>query len=296
LKDFIGSGGASVPVAMDLSALPATAECLGGDPLFFFTPWTDLRLFSRLKSAALLPPRLPPLGSVGLSAVSLAKELSKGPCVCVGLDFSFTLDKYHCRGSPTHGAFLRNSNRLTGLYPTAAAFRRGTARAVSKSGMAVRTDPALHNYKELFCREFGGSKRIFDIEGSGLPLGLQTLTLEEAVEKLCGVVPAAPAGAPQKPSRAEAEQSSKKERLLKFMENERATLAELLDILTGKTQAAPGRLEHLLDEADYLWAHFPDCAGAGGRRPPGADIGFLKRIRAEADPFIRVLELALREL
>jgi hypothetical protein len=293
IKDFIGSGGVSVPIAMDLSALPATAECLSGDPLLFFTPWTDLRLFSRLASANLLPPPLPPLGSVGLSAVSLAGRLSTGACICAGLDFSFTLDKYHCKGSPTHLAFLRNCTRLTSLYPAAAAFRSGTASALSKSGTAVRTDAALCNYRDLFEREFGGSKRLFDIEGSGLPLGLQTLTFEEAARELEGGGGDSTSGFrlnrradETNTCTADAEQSLKKEKLAAFVKNECGILSEILDILTGKTRAVSGRLEVLLDEADYLWAHFPDCAGGGGRRPPGTDSGFLKRVRAEIEPFL----------
>jgi hypothetical protein len=324
LKDFIGCGGAKIPIAMDLSALPATAECLGGRPLFFFTPWTDLRLFSRLKSANLLPPRLPPLGSVGLSAVSLAGKLSSGPCVCAGLDFSFTPDKYHCRGSPTHRAFLRNCTRLTSPYPAAAAFRGGTARAASKSGTMVRTDAPLQNYRGLFENEFGKNNRIFDIEGSGLPLGVQTLTFEEAAEKLNrikepgellyeketpghiisekttdeaggnGDKPLADNGDNHldtlSPESLEKSSPQNEDRLPSFIKNEIATLTEILDILTGKHPDEGARLESLLDEADYLWAHFPDCAGAGGRRPPASDTGFLKRVRAEIEPFLRLWE------
>jgi hypothetical protein len=70
----------------------------------------------------------------------------------------------------------------------------------------------------------------------------------------------------------------------------------LRGILTGDTIPAPGQLETLLDEADYLWAHFPECAGAGGLRPTGTDISFLKRIRTEIDPFIRLWDLVIREI
>jgi hypothetical protein len=317
LKDFIGCGAVSIHVAMDLSALPATAGCLGAAPLLFFTPWTDLQLFSRLQAAGLLPPRFPPLGSVGLSAVSLAGKLSTGPCVCVGLDFSFTPDKYHCRGSPTHQAFLRGCTRLTSPYPAAAVFRGGTAAAVSKSGMTVRTDAALQNYRDLFEREFGGNKRIFDVEGSGLPLGVRTLTFEEAAEKLRGdssapgpvlkrqaSTPSTPDGRRQwrfssgfhldmgdfyaGRHRQPSAKKPKEEALAAFIKKETDTLIEILDILTGKRGAAPDRLEFLLDNADYLWAHFPDCAGAGGRRPPVSDTGFLKRVRAGIEPFLQL--------
>jgi hypothetical protein len=76
-----------------------------------------------------------------------------------------------------------------------------------------------------------------------------------------------------------------------FLRRERETLAELRGILTGRAGSA--RLETLLDECDYLWAHFPDCAETGGRRPGADDISFLKRVRFEIDPFLKLWDLAI---
>jgi hypothetical protein len=75
------------------------------------------------------------------------------------------------------------------------------------------------------------------------------------------------------------------------MEEERERLIRLRGLLSGVLSSAGGELDGLLDECDYLWAHFPECAGAGGRRPPADDISFLKRVRAEIDPFLRLWEL-----
>ncbi|MDR2303811.1 MAG: hypothetical protein LBE10_04415, partial [Treponema sp.] len=71
-----------------------------------------------------------------------------------------------------------------------------------------------------------------------------------------------------------------------FVERELSALRALLSILTGERQGTGEELETLLDFCDYLWAYFPDCAGAGGRRPPATDISFLKRVRAEIEPFL----------
>jgi hypothetical protein len=78
-----------------------------------------------------------------------------------------------------------------------------------------------------------------------------------------------------------------------FAEQEREALIVLRGILTGTASADPAELERRLDDADYLWAHFPDCAGAERRRPPGTDLSFLKRVRVELDPFIRLWDRAL---
>jgi hypothetical protein len=122
LRDFTGLGGWKLPLAMDLSALPATGETLGGDVRLFFTPWTAIRLFKRLNAAGFLPPELPPLGSVGLSAVALTLRVSSGPVLTGALDFSFTIDRFHARSSPATwkaSASPPGSGRLSGGRPSA---------------------------------------------------------------------------------------------------------------------------------------------------------------------------------
>jgi hypothetical protein len=164
------------------------------------------------------------------------------------------LDKYHCRGSPTHLNFLRSCNRFTSLYPTAAAFRHGTSWLSttpegSKADEKWRGDVPLQNYRAQFEEEFGSGRKL-------------TTSSEAATDTN--------------------ESEHKKGALPTFVKNEIDMLEELLGILTGKRTAE--RLDFLLDELDYLWAHFPDCAGGGGRRPPSSDIAFLKRVRAEIEP------------
>jgi hypothetical protein len=295
LRDFIGSTGWEVPAAMDLSALPASGRVLSGGVYLFMTAWTELRLFERLKAAGLLPARVPPLGSVGLTAVELARRLGQGKLVVGGLDFSFTLDSYHARSTPGHADTLRRHNRLRGLC-NAAALGPAAFGAVSKSGLAVRSDPALRGYRELFEREFAAAPRLFDIAGSGLPLGIPTLSPEAAFDTL------APGGEePQTGGEPAAAINDRAEKLNNFLEAEKGRLIMLREMLSGGT-AAHG-VETLIDECDYLWAHFPDYAGAGGRRPDAGEmaagspsaISFLKRLRAEIDPALILLDRTLAE-
>jgi hypothetical protein len=287
LRDFIGLGGWEVPVAMDLSALPATAEVLGGHPHLFFTPWTALSLFSRLKTAGLLPEALPPLGSVGITAAAIACRLSTGPILLGGIDFSFTPDNTHARSAPSHLERLRRQTRFRSPIEGAAAFSRGCFAARSKTGDAVRSNQTMKGYRDLFQREFAdmppaGYRRLRDIAGSGLPLGLETLAPAAAYAVLCaGAGETEPA-----PITGKNNGGITTEAVQAFIREELASLQRLRGILTGDRAAAGA--EALLDTCDYLWAHFPDCAGAG-RRPPAGDLGFLKRVRAEIDPFITLL-------
>jgi hypothetical protein len=290
LRDFIGLGSWEVPAAMDLSALPATGETLGGSPRLFVTPWAPLRIFDRLEEAGLLPEAFPPLGSVGLTATALARRLCGGPVVLGGLDFAFTDCAFHARGTPGRRERLRGQTRFSGLINAAAVCRAGVVPAAAKNGALVRTDPAMRGYRDLFEREFAGESRFRDIDGPGLPLGIQTLPLEEAL----ALLGSAPASSPGGAEGGEGEgarvsgEDTRRDILTAFMRREREALGELRDILTGASAAREARLEERLDGADYLWAHFPECAGAEGRRPPADDISFLKRVRAEIDPFIRL--------
>jgi hypothetical protein len=303
LRDFVGLGDWDLPTAMDLSALPATAETLGGNPAVFVTPWTGLSLFKRLKDSRLLPEPFPPLGSVGLTAAALARRLTTGPIIIAGIDFSFTLDQYHSRSSPSHQERLRRQTRLFSLISAEAAFRRGAFPDLSKNGASVRSDPGMKKYQDLFEQEFGSESRFYDIMNSGLPLGIKTLALEEAAVILQGAaIPGAGAadsggGSGPVPSCCNNTNYTNRQKAVEaFIRKELDQLKTLRDILTGEAAADPARLESLLDYCGYLWTHFPDCAGAGGRRPPCTDLGFLKRVRVELDPFIKVLELALREV
>ena len=303
LRDFIGSRGREIPAAMDLSALPASGRVLAGGVRLFVTVWTGLRIFGRLRAAGLLPASLPPLGSVGLCAVELARRLSRGTILSGGIDFSFTLDSYHARSTPGHEDKLRRQNRFQSLLNAAAAFGPAAVTAVSKSGRAVQSDPAMRGYRDLFEREFAADPRLFDLAGGGLPLGITTLSPETAWEML------AETGAgetgretPGHPGAA-ADQAALTERVRLFLGEEKERITLVRAILTGGAED-PGKLSALIDECDYLWAHFPDYAGAGGRRPGAeelasgspAAISFLKRLRAEIDPALSLIERTMGEL
>ncbi|MDR1278555.1 MAG: DUF115 domain-containing protein [Treponema sp.] len=302
LRDFIGSGDWKIPVLMDLSALPATREILGGRTCLFYTPWADIRLFRRLEAAGLLPALFPPLGSVALSAAAIALSLGSGPVLTGGIDFSFTLDKYHARSTPGHQEKLRRQNRFRDILNIGAAFRPAVSGAAAKSGTAVRCDPAMRGYRDLFKREFAGEKRLHDIVSDGLPLGPLPLDMAAAcalLETSAGPAPARGGGkrdAIKAPAAELPDPGGLRAAALRdFACRERDSLIKLRKILTGETPAVQEELEGLLDGADYLWAHFPDCAGTGGRRPPGTDISFLKRVRAELDLFIGLWEQLLAE-
>jgi hypothetical protein len=309
LEDFTGLSGWNIPAAMDLSALPRSADILAGELFLFFTPWTELKIFQRLETAGLLPAALPPLGSVGLSAVAIARRLTSGGIMCAGLDFSFTLDSSHARSTPEHKKRLRRHNRFTSLLNTVAAFGQAVS-TISKTGHRVFSSPSMRNYRDLFEREFGDSANgggknggFFNMSNgaadSGLPLGIKSLPPEAAFKALSG------GGfvTPNIKSSVNGESSVNKDasaaaKLQTFIRDEQNRLILLRNMLSGGTAMDCDGLARLVDECDYLWAHFPDYAAAD-RRPAQADfetgsnaaISFLKRLRVEIDPFIKIYTL-----
>jgi hypothetical protein len=73
-------------------------------------------------------------------------------------------------------------------------------------------------------------------------------------------------------------------------------LSLLRHALSGKGNSPETELARLVDECDYLWAHFPECAGADGSHPPLDNLSFLKRVRAEIEPFTKAFTLASQEI
>ncbi len=290
LRDFIGMNDWQLPVAMDLSSLPATSEQLGNQTYLFTTPWTELSIFQRLKNNGLSPLCMPPLGSVGLSAVFLALKISSGMIISAGLDFSFTIDSYHAKETPSWLFTQRKQTRLNGMIPASLAFRKGAVKITAKNGSSVFTDPGLQNYRDLFEQEFANGDnvfskdRLYDIHSLGLPLCIKTVEISEAIRLLL-----------KENNFKNTELPSMKkeyqhERVKQFIHDEYQCLHELKLSLTGKKNTPTGKLEELLCKTDYLWAHFPDYAGKNTKTPPINDLSFLKRVRTEIDPFLKIME------
>ena len=297
LRAFIGLGWGEINAALDLSSLPASARLQWSNTYFYTTAWTELRLFARLEKEGLLPRRIAPLGSVGLSAVALALGCSLGPVLTAGIDFSYTLDACHARSTPGHRDLETRQNRLKGFSASATAFRDGTFSAVSKTGKKVRCDPAMRNYRELFEKEFGAESRLYDIEGPGLPLGVKPVSPNEAFAILNGSSEVSGGLRTQaEKRRLTPDEKQRSQKMIRFIRREMDYLKAIKEILSGISSLGQARLGELLETADYLWAHFPECAGAGLSGPPVDDLSFLKRVRIEIEPFLKNWEMTLEEL
>jgi hypothetical protein len=245
---------------------------------------------------------------VGLSAVAISMRLTLGAIITAGIDCSFTLDSYHARSTPGHLAALRRQNRFKGLFNTEAVFGQPVFNALSKTGNKVLSNPGMRNYRNLFETQFGtSSSRLFDITGSGLPLGIKTLSMEKAF----GVLTSSNSMVNEcdnsmnilftkentnlSTGNDQAVYKNYTKKMRGFIHEEVDRLTLLRSILIGEAPMDYSILAGLIDECDYLWAHFPDYA-ASSRRPDKAELEtggkavvlFLNRLRAEIDPFLRL--------
>jgi hypothetical protein len=147
----------------------------------------------------------------------------------------------------------------------------------------------MRNYRDLFEQEFSGcSRRLFDLPGSGLNLGIKTLTMEEAFNLLT-------CNKQEVNIKYDVNSAPNAEKLRDFALMEVNRLETLRGILTGEARMDYNSLANHIDECDYLWAHFPDYA-ASSRRPDKTElesgnqtaVSFLNRLRVEIDPILKL--------
>ncbi len=284
-KAYIGCTGLNVTLFADLSSRRQVTAHTAGPVSYIASQFADTRFLADLRARGLLPPAVPALGSVGLTATYLALNLRSTPAVPVyvtGLDFSFSPGATHTRGAPAHTARLIAANRLMPAANYDAAFRQGAQFAAGKNGI-VCTDKALSGYARQFAGVFGGTQNLFDLGKSGLPLG---------IARAHTIADAPPAACPR--TKTEAAYTEDVCRAVDaFFAQERAALERLKALLMhGERVKSPDmtvqeEIAQILARREYLYLHFPD-----GYQCNAGDLSFLKRVRSEIDFFLKDIQLA----
>jgi hypothetical protein len=255
LKDFLPAGRTEVPVFADLTSHPSVFHAVRGPKILTLTRFEDLGLLDRLERLPLPALPVPPLGSVGVLAVHLARRLTDGPVFLTGLDFSFPAGTTHAQGAPAPRAEALREDRLykargqwNATWPTPpGGYRAGGARPSTGSGLLMET------YAALLAEEVRGDPRVFDIRGTGLPLGLERITFKEASTLLadpgiCARVSGpVPVGRTVPRDEIQAVAAS-------FLEGEAERLEGLLSALGGR-----GDLAARVSEFDWIHSWFPDA-------------------------------------
>lgn len=296
-KAYIGTKGAAdflreTPILFcDLTSRHTIPRITEFSPCFFFSEFEKNNFCARLGQHGILPRKIPPLGSVGLSATYIATLLRKNedvPIFVSGLDFSFSCGKTHANGTMAHKARLLQSSRVAPLENCAAAFSKGAEALPGKNGRRVFATKNLSAYAALFKNIFSGTKNIFDCGDEGLDLGIARAKLILFGEtnfrddfKLISK---------EEISR---EINEARKKVSDFLQEERRALLALVDILSNGESAASRekdipygeQIRQILECREYLYLHFPDGESLK------LENNFLNRVRAEIDFFLKEIKL-----
>lgn len=265
LADFVPLGNRRISLVADLSSHPATFRALRGPKHLSLVRVHEGAFTDRLAALGLPALSLPPLGSVGVHALHLARRIATGSVFALGLDFAFEAGKTHARGTPT---LLAEEYALTRLHrwprQNAAAFRHGVRSVPACPGEAggstqegrLLTDPVLSGYAALLAGESAlPGPRIYDIRGRGLPIGAPRLNFEE-VQALVRQE------APEKRKTGGTEGvlwPSEAGKGATFLAGELDRLTELEAGLKGRRLLGREELARRLEELDYLLWPLPDA-------------------------------------
>lgn len=245
---------------------------------FFSSDYTESRFFKNLSEKGILPYKFPAMGSVGLTAVSIALKLRASDNVNIfvsGLDFSYNLDSTHAKGTWQNKRPFLHATKLNPAYFGAvrSAFGSRTVK-IEDNGKILYSDPSLLSYAENFKSVFKSEKNLFNCGKTGVNLSIENKNLE--TQKLSGKTISAPDRKLKKSSNPE-----------KYLKEEIEILLAVKNYLTtGDKNCLPKNttLQEILEQREYLYLHFPD-----GHLCRASDIDFLKRVRTEIDWVLKIL-------
>ena len=294
---FIGLCKYGIPVFADLTASPRALHACSGSVHFFCTEYARLKYLERLYQT-LQPLILPPMGSVGLTAIQLALALTAPhlPVLHTGLDFAWQNGLTHAAGSSPIKKLFAEINRTESPYKLS--LSTGMQRISGKQGLSYWTTPVLSGYAELYRHTFSGNERVIDIGTEGCFLNGRQADMTEAERILTDVCAsdadstAIGTGCSQTnaadtffDSACKSDTANERYEALKaYLTGEAEALTILNDHLQGKRSISEHTMEQLFSERDYLYSHFPDAA-----RGYSLDLGFLKRAGIELRYLLKIL-------
>ncbi|MDC7235289.1 MAG: DUF115 domain-containing protein, partial [Spirochaetales bacterium] len=272
LKDFYPVLHSRIDLFSDITAYPASLRQECHNQYFFASSFQETSLHRKLRALELLPREIPPLGSVGVAALYLAGELTRGTVFITGLDFSYLEGKTHARETPFHDWCRLQETRLKGdVWYSFSRSRPSTpADALPPGAVTNRILESYARQLEDIARTMPG--RVINLAERGMKMSIPgpgtELPAERAVE----------------PPSAARVQKKNTTALWAFIRKEKEILEDLIriwdDVCAGR--AGEEELLPLLSVCDYLYFHFPDRETL-----PHTEPVFLFRVMKEARSLVR---------
>ena len=183
---FLGVNGKRFRVFAGITSWPKLFDLCGADICYFSPHYDDTVFFDSLVAQRILPPIMPPLGSVGLTATNIALILRKTervPVFVTGLDFSYRAGMTHARGAEAHTARLALNFKTAPAANYDAAFGPFMQKIIGKDGTPFFTSPALFSYAQTFGDYFSESPNLFDAGTTGIDLGIPKKDADELIRE-----------------------------------------------------------------------------------------------------------------
>lgn len=175
LPDFYGSKGKKIDLIYDLSSYPSVTRNLFGKKYYTVTKFSKSSLLNKLKELNVVDNFLPPLGSVGITAIYISLQITKNSIFLAGLDFSYLRGKTHSNGTPYHKTTLITWSRTNPGDAYIQCLKRPLVFKNNKINIMENTDSILFDYS-LYAKELlYGTNRVFDLTIRGMDLGVKVI-------------------------------------------------------------------------------------------------------------------------
>lgn len=304
-KAYIGGTAKSSLLIADITSRKAVTRHTRNAVTYFASKYTDSQFFKNLSQKEFFPQLVPPLGSVGLTAVYIALLLRANvnvPVFMSGLDFSFSLGRTHAKNAPAHISRLSTTNRFNPAENYTAAFRTGARQIFGKNNIPVFTDTALEGYAKSFTDTFSCIPNLYDAGKQGIPLGIQQIDSEklkaylETVQDSPSSLQEMEKNSNLKPESSPNNDKNDKSKAVKeYLESEEKALNRIKELLMFGNDVAScscsfeEELASLIAPREYLFLHFPD-----GYKCKTSDLSFLKRVRGQIDFFLKDIKMGIK--
>jgi hypothetical protein len=183
LNDFISCKNPGIPLICDITSHPSVLRLFSQKKYFFSSRFADIKLYERMNRAGLLPTEFPPLGSVGVAALYAALHMTTGPVLVTGLDFGYSHNMTHCRGTTHYQFFESAATRFSPvenlIYQSIQA--RPLVHQRGKGEQNVLTDIVLSSYARQIPGVVRNRPGVYDIGRHGLDLGIPVLDKEMTI-------------------------------------------------------------------------------------------------------------------
>lgn len=290
-KAFLGIEKSETTLFMDICSRADIKDFVSDKTVFFATKYASSNFLNELSSSNIIHNYISGTGSVGIAALEIAKKLrcnNNIPIFIIGMDFSYSLGRTHCKGTFQDNTRFTSTNRVCSTDNAGPAITGNAASLSGKDSKKIYTTPILASYASLTSRMNENIENIYDLGTSGIDLGFNFISSQELISKAqswnfntnneTSTVPSAVSY----------------NDINKLLKSHLSDLLKIKSLLTcgtdspkyNKELSLQEQLELLLIRNDFLYLHFPD-----GHKL-SMNTAYLKRIRAETDTFIKLFENA----